>query len=120
MKFWNFEDVFEADEVYFFNNRISKDKKEVILKISEDKVFETKYGFGIYLANNKVIFINNWQLSINFTGETEVYLKKEYFKTVCATKQVESDIPDTWDKIIELAKTQKEKATWLKRGVYLR
>lgn len=120
MKFSNFEDVIETNEVYFLNNRISQNKEEVVLEIDEDMVFETRYGYGIYLVNNKVLFIQNWQLSLSHDGETEVYLNKKYFNPTNATKDVDSFVPDTWEAILLVAGMQEKQALWLKRGVYLR
>lgn len=58
--------------------RVSADNKKVIVKVAENHLIETKYGYALILDNSRVVFLKPWQVNINFYGN-EVLLNEDYF-----------------------------------------
>lgn len=63
---------------YLTMERVSEDETKVVVKVSDNHIFTTKYGYGLILNMNHVIFLKDWQVSYNYYG-TEVLLDKKYF-----------------------------------------
>lgn len=63
---------------YFTMKRVSNDESKIVVKMADDQVRETKYGYMLIIDDKHVVFLKNWQVSKNYYG-TEVLLNKEYF-----------------------------------------
>lgn len=63
---------------YLTMERVSDDGKKIVVKVADDQVFSTKYGYALILDYSHVVFLKSWQVSVNYYG-TEVLLTKEYF-----------------------------------------
>ena len=68
----------ECSNKYFTMNRVSDDEQKIVVKVSEEHLLETKYGYALILDYNHVVFLKNWQVDHNYFGN-EVLLAKEYF-----------------------------------------
>ena len=63
---------------YFTMDRVSADKNKIVVKVADEHLLPTKYGFALILDCSHVIFIKDWQVDRNYYGN-EVMLTKEYF-----------------------------------------
>ena len=63
---------------YFTMNRVSEDENKIVVKVADEHLLQTKYGFALILDCSHVVFVKDWQVDRNFYGN-EVILTKEYF-----------------------------------------
>ena len=63
---------------YMTMNRVSTDENKIVVRISGEHLLQTRYGYALILDNTHVVFVKNWQVSINAYGK-EVLLTREYF-----------------------------------------
>lgn len=102
---------FEYSNKYIESNRISEDGNKIIVKIGQDHLVETKYGYAVILNATHVVFVNSWQVDINYYG-IEVILNKDYFN-VKEWGDFSDNFDDTedflsWDTWLKVAKQQEE------------
>lgn len=67
-----------ASNKYLTMNRVSEDGNKIVVKVAENQLIPTKYGYALILDRTHVVFIKSWAVSSNWYG-TEVLLTKEYF-----------------------------------------
>lgn len=58
--------------------RISADGEKCIVKVAEEHVFMTRYGYGLILDESHVVFLKDWAVSRSARG-CEVLLDKNFF-----------------------------------------
>ena len=63
---------------YLSMNRVSDNKEKIVVKVGDNHILETAYGYALILDSKNVVFLKNWQVSQNYYG-TEVLLDKNYF-----------------------------------------
>lgn len=63
---------------YFTMNRISKDENKIVVKVANEHLIKTIFGYALILDENNVVFLKNWQVSENYFGN-EVLLTRQYF-----------------------------------------
>lgn len=63
---------------YLTMNRVSEDKNKIVVKVAENNIFKTKYGYALIINRTKVVFVKDWQVSDNWFG-IEVMLFRDYF-----------------------------------------
>lgn len=63
---------------YFTMDRLNKDLSKIIIKVSDEHLIQTQFGYAFILDRTHVVFLKNWQVSQNYYGN-EVLLTKEYF-----------------------------------------
>lgn len=63
---------------YYTMKRFNDEEDKIVVKVSENQIIETKYGYALILNQNHVVFLKNWQVSKNYYG-VEVLLTKQYF-----------------------------------------
>lgn len=63
---------------YYTMNRVSEDKNKIVVKVADNQVFMTKYGYALILDRTHVVFLQFWQVNCNWFG-TEVLLNRQYF-----------------------------------------
>lgn len=68
----------QSSNKYLTMNRVSEDETKIVVKVADEMVFATKYGYGLILDDKHVVFLKSWQVSDNYYG-TEVLLNREYF-----------------------------------------
>ena len=98
----------DASNKYFTMDRVSKDEKKIVVKVSNTQVLETKFGYALILNRNHVIFLKNWQISNNWFG-VEVLLNKDYWNVKEWGKfdEFEEDIENLeWTTWFKVAKDQ--------------
>lgn len=101
----------DVSNKYFTMDRVSKDEKKIVVKVSNTHVLETKFGYALILNRNHVIFLKNWQISNNWFG-VEVLLNKDYWNVKEWGKfdEFEEDIESLeWTTWFEAAKDQSRK-----------
>lgn len=58
--------------------RVSADETKIILKVGDNHLIPTQFGYALILDKYNVVFLKNWQVSQNWYGN-EVILDKKYF-----------------------------------------
>lgn len=98
---------------YHTMNRISDDEKKIVIKVDDDHLIETKYGYAFILDRTHVVFLKEWQVSRNFFGN-EILLDENYFQIKTWGNREnfleEKEVELNFDKYKEIAKEQKEVA----------
>lgn len=64
---------------YFTMDRVSEDEKKIVVKVGDNHLLSTLYGYALILDNTHVVFLKKWQVSKNDFGN-EVLLNKEFWK----------------------------------------
>lgn len=99
-----------ASNKYLTMNRVSKDGNKIVVKVAENQLIPTKYGYALILDRTHVVFVKSWQVSQNWFGN-EVILTKEFFNVKVWGEH--NDFPDdsynlTWDAWKTAAEDQNE------------
>ena len=95
---------------YITANRVSENETKIIVKVAGEHLIKTAYGYALILDYSRVVFLKEWQVSINFYGN-EVVLDKNYFKV---KEWGEHDMFTTddneckWETWLQVAKEQQE------------
>lgn len=96
---------------------MSDDETRIVVKVANNHLFQTAYGYGLILDSKHVIWLKNWAVSENWFGN-EVMLTKEYFIPKEYDKinkdefMVENEKELKWETWLELAKTQDAKVEY--------
>ena len=67
-----------ASNKYFTMNRVSKNEDRIVVKVADEHLINTKYGYALILDRTHVIFLKEWAVSRNFYGN-EVLITKDFF-----------------------------------------
>lgn len=67
-----------ASNKYLTMNRTNEDDTRIVVKVAESHLLKTRYGYGLILDCNHIVWLKDWQVSDNYYG-IEVLLTKEYF-----------------------------------------
>lgn len=104
---------------YATMSRVSDDESKIVVKVAEGQVFETRYGYGLVLNAENVLWLKGWQVSDNYYG-VEVMLMKESFKPSKSSFPRDEFGHDTesldWNAWLKTAKEQQE-AKWIETVV---
>lgn len=68
----------EVSNKYFTMSRVSEDKNKIIVKVDDNHIVKTRYGYALILNAEYVLFLKEWQVDQNYYGN-EVLLNKEFF-----------------------------------------
>lgn len=71
-------DIKNVSNKFFTMKRFSKEEDKIVVKIAEQHLIPTKFGYALILDNETVVFLKDWQISNNYYG-IECLLTKEYF-----------------------------------------
>lgn len=63
---------------YITMNRVSDTGDKIVVKVAKGQIFETRYGYGLILDKNHVVWLKDFQVYTSSYG-TEVILNKNYF-----------------------------------------
>lgn len=63
---------------YLTMNRVNDAEDKIVVKVNDEHLLKTTYGYALILNAENVVFIKDWQVDSNFYGN-EVLLNKEYF-----------------------------------------
>jgi len=88
--------------------RVNKEETRVVVKVAEEHVFPTQWGWALILDVNHVVFLRPWQVDVNYFG-CEVLIEKTYFKPKeWGNFPSFGENPDNliWDKWVAAAKAQ--------------
>lgn len=110
---FNGMEVKDESNNYVRVNRVSDDGDKIIVNVSEEHLFNTRYGKGLILDENHVLWINNWQVNNNFRAKgNEIVLDKKYFKPVDSTRSFDNFTENEdllqWKTWVKLAKDQQK------------
>ena len=64
---------------YISMDRVSKDGSRVVVKVDDDNLVKTPFGYALIIDKHNVVFLKDWAVSQNNYG-SEVMLNKTYFK----------------------------------------
>ena len=102
----------EVSYNYWGMNRISDDGETIIIRISGEILLKTTYGFALPIASDTVIFLKDFQIHQN-PEETNVILKKQYFKTSKWGNHPDFEEMDpekeSWNYWLQVAKEQQKR-----------
>lgn len=94
---------------YMTMKRVSDDESKIVVKVADEQVFETQYGFGLIINRTHVVWLKSWQVSVNWYG-TEILLNKDYFKPTESKREFENYLYDpeneSWETWLNVAKDQ--------------
>lgn len=68
----------EVSNKYFTMSRVSEDENKIIVKVDDNHIVKTRYGYALILNAEYVLFLKEWQVDQNYYGN-EVLLNKEFF-----------------------------------------
>lgn len=63
---------------YFTMKRVSDNKNKIVVKVADNNIIKTAYGYALIIDDKHVVFLKNWQVSQNWFG-TEVLLDRNYW-----------------------------------------
>lgn len=89
-------------------NRVSEDENKIVIKVADDHLIKTQYGYALILDYSHVIFLKDWQVSCNYFGN-EVLLQREFFNVKEWGKHDEFELNEkdlNYDHWLEAAKAQ--------------
>jgi hypothetical protein len=96
---------------YYTMNRVSDDDSKIVVKVADDHIMPTRYGFALILDASHVVFLKEWAVSCNDYGN-EVLLSREFFnvKTWGDFSENFMDEPEncTWEHYYSVAKVQQD------------
>ena len=102
---------------YLSMNRVSENEEKIVVKVGDNHILETAYGYALILDSKNVVFLKNWQVSRNYYG-TEVLLDKNYFnvkkwgnfENLFIEENEEEHKFETWSKAAKLQ--EQEEVKW--------
>lgn len=68
----------EVSNNYWSMDRVSKDGDVAVVKVADEHLIKTQYGYALILDNEHVVFTRDSYVSQNYFGN-EVMLNKKYF-----------------------------------------
>lgn len=63
---------------YLRVERVDKEETKIVVRIGDEHLQKTQYGYALILDCKHVVFVKDWQVNQNFYG-SEVLLDKNYF-----------------------------------------
>ena len=63
---------------YMTMKRFNDSMDKIVVKVASSHLFKSKFGYGLILDENHVIWLKDWQVSDNYYG-IEVLLDRKYF-----------------------------------------
>lgn len=107
----------EVSNNYITMDRYNDTEDKIVVNVAEEHLLPTKYGYALILDYNHVVWLKNWQVSVNYF-RNEVLLCEEYFnvKEWGQHEQFGEADPDelTWEAWLETAKEQQAAGTVVK------
>ena len=111
--------------------RVNDDETKILVNVDASQVFPTRYGFGMVVGRNHVVWLKDWQVIqvadwwlTEFTkGCYQVLLNKDYYKVAESTREFEDiTVGDcasdsefekangyhSWEDMVAIAKAQEE------------
>lgn len=67
-----------SNQYFVIESRISENQDKIVIKVGDNHLHKTQYGYAFILDKTHVVFIKDWQVSFGYWG-TEVILSKDYF-----------------------------------------
>lgn len=71
-------DYRELSNKYYTMSRISEDGNKIVVRVGENHILQTKFGWALILDQYHVVFLKSWQVSQNYFG-TEVLLNRDFW-----------------------------------------
>lgn len=105
-----------ASNQYWTMDRVSEIEDRIVVKVEDEHLLETRYGYALILDKTHVVFVKDWQVSMNWFGN-EVLLTKEYFNIKewgTFNNFSKDDTVLNWNHWLELAKNQVAEVKWAK------
>lgn len=105
---------------YITMNRVSEDKKKIIVNVADSHLRSTPYGYALILDDNHVVYLKDFAVNKNYYGN-EVLINKDYFKVV-ERKGYSDEFGenkknlsyDTWLKTAKIQQRAKNEVKWEK------
>lgn len=101
---------------YWTMDRVNESEDRIVIRVADEHLLETRYGYALILDRNHVVFVKDWQVSINYFGN-EVVLSKDYFNIKewgTFNDFFENEEALDWKYWLEAAKNQIVDVKWAK------
>ena len=96
---------------YYSMDRVSEDEKKIVVKVADEHILSTKFGYALILDASHVVFLKEWQVSKNYYGN-EVLLQKDFFNVKewgDFSNEFENDPEEcTFEHFLSIAKEQRD------------
>lgn len=96
---------------YITMNRVNQAEDRIVVRVGDNHLEKTPYGYALVLDKKNVVFVKDWQVSKNYYGN-EVMLTKQYFKPrEWGEHNAFSSVNTSehkWESWVKTAKQQKE------------
>lgn len=63
---------------YLTMKRYTEDENKIVVKVGDNHLIKTAYGYALILDDKHVVFLKKWQVSINYYGN-EVLLSRDFW-----------------------------------------
>lgn len=95
---------------YVTCKRVNEAEDKIVIKVGENQIYKTMYGYALILDVNHVVYLKDWQVSDNYFGK-EVVLDKKYFNLKKTTKDLSCDFAENeellkFENLVKIAKEQ--------------
>lgn len=94
---------------YFTMARVSEDESKIVVKVADEHLFKTRYGYGLILDASHVVWLKEWAVSTSCYGN-EIVLDRNFFnvKEWGDFSDNFDDEPEncTWEHYLQVAKEQ--------------
>ena len=68
----------DYSNAYYTMNRVSEDEKKIVVKVADNHLIPTKYGYALVLDRSHVVFLRDWQVDVNWFGN-EVLINRDFW-----------------------------------------
>lgn len=68
----------DYSNAYYTMNRVSEDEKKIVVKVADNHLIPTKYGYALVLDHLHVVFLKDWQVDVNWFGN-EVLINRDFW-----------------------------------------
>lgn len=68
----------DYSNAYYTMNRVSEDEKKIVVKVADNHLIPTKYGYALVLDHLHVVFLKDWQVDANWFGN-EVLINRDFW-----------------------------------------
>ncbi|MCW6662951.1 hypothetical protein NHG29_01560 [Aerococcaceae bacterium NML160702] len=103
---------------YLTMRRISEDGNKIVVKVGDNHLIKTKYGYALIVDEKHVVFIKEWQVSENYYGN-EVVLDRNFWSVkqwgqhdaFIGIDEKEHDF-DTWASVAKIQEESGNEVRW--------
>lgn len=95
---------------YLTMDRVSENEEKIVVKVGDNHLIKTFYGYALVLDRTRVVFLKNWQVSQNYYGN-EVLIDKNFWNVKVWGEHLDfsdSDEDLAYESWLNVAKEQRD------------